>query len=126
MAAGARACTDVTGFGLAGHLAEMIRASEDVMVELHLDKLPVLPGATELFAQGFASSLQPANLRARHLIDGVDRVSGHAKFPLLFDPQTAGGLLAAVPADTSLSDHMTHIGMIKSREECVTGIRIVI
>jgi hypothetical protein len=35
-------------------------------------------------------------------------------------------LLAALPADASLSDHMTHIGTIKSREECVTGIRIVI
>ena len=116
----------MTGFGLAGHLAEMIRASDNVMVDLHLDSLPVLPGAVELFAQGFASSLQPANLRARHLIDGLDRVSGHAKIPLLFDPQTAGGLLASLPADASLSDHMTHIGTIKSREECVTGIRIVI
>ena len=126
VAAGAHACTDVTGFGLAGHLAEMIRASGHVMVDLHLDSLPVLPGAVELFAQGFASSLQPANLRARHLFEGLDRASGHAKIPLLFDPQTAGGLLASLPADASLSDHMTHIGTIKSREECVTGIRIVI
>jgi selenide,water dikinase len=126
VAAGAHACTDVTGFGLAGHLAEMIRASDNVMVDLHLDSLPVLPGAIELFAQGFASSLQPTNLRARHVIDGMDRAAGHAMIPLLFDPQTAGGLLAALPADASLSDHMTHIGTIKSREECVTGIRIVI
>lgn len=126
IAAGAHACTDVTGFGLAGHLAEMIRASDDVMVDLHLDALPVLPGAIELFARGFASSLQPANLRARHIIEGLDRASGHSKIPLLFDPQTAGGLLAALPADASLSDHMTHIGTIKSREECVTEIRIVI
>ena len=126
LAAGAHACTDVTGFGLAGHLAEMIRASDDVGVELHLDSLPVLPGAIDLFAQGFASSLQPANLRARHLIDGLDRISGHAKIPLLFDPQTAGGLLASLPAGASLSDQMTHIGTIKSREECVTEMRIVI
>ncbi|WP_425066937.1 selenide, water dikinase SelD [Reyranella sp.] len=124
--AGAHACTDVTGFGLAGHLSEMIRASDNVIVDLYLDSLPVLPGAIELFAQGFASSLQPANLRARHLIDGLDRASGHAMIPVLFDPQTAGGLLAALPADASLSDHMTHIGTIKSREECVTEIRIVI
>ena len=126
LAAGAHACTDVTGFGLAGHLSEMIRASDNVMVDLHLDSLPVLPGAIELFVQGFASSLQPANLRARHLIDGLDRASAHTRIPLLFDPQTAGGLLAALPADASLSDHMTHIGTIKSREECVTEIRIVI
>jgi hypothetical protein len=56
----------------------------------------------------------------------MDRAAGHAMIPLLFDPQTAGGSLAALPADASLSDHMTHIGTIKSREECVTGIRIVI
>lgn len=126
VAAGAHACTDVTGFGLAGHLAEMIRASDDVSVELHLDSLPVLEGAIELFAQGFASSLQPANLRARHLIEGLDRLPGHTKIPLLFDPQTAGGLLAALPSEARLSDQMTHIGTIKSREECVTGIRLVI
>jgi len=126
VAAGAHACTDVTGFGLAGHLAEMIRASGDVMVDLHLDSLPALPGAVELFEQGFASSLQPQNLRARHIIDGLHRASDHPKTPLLFDPQTAGGLLAALPADASLSDHMTHIGTVRSCEECVTEIRIVI
>jgi selenide,water dikinase len=125
VAAGAHACTDVTGFGLAGHLAEMIRASGNVAVDLHLDALPVLPGSVELFARGFASSLQPENLRARHLIDGMDRVSSHAKLPLLFDPQTAGGLLAALPSEVRLSDDMTHIGTVRSREEGVTTIQIV-
>lgn len=125
VAAGAHACTDVTGFGLAGHLAEMIRASGNVAVDLDLDALPVLPGAVELFAQGFASSLQPENLRARHLIDGMEHASSHAKLPLLFDPQTAGGLLAALPPDAPISDDMTHIGTVRSREESVTAIRIV-
>ena len=102
VAAGAHACTDVTGFGLAGHLAEMIRATgrgDEVSVDLDLDALPALDGAVDLFAQGLASSLQPENLRVRHLIDGMDRMAGHAKLPLLFDPQTAGGLLAAIPAE---------------------------
>lgn len=99
IAAGAHACTDVTGFGLAGHLAEMIRASGEVTVDLDLDALPALDGAQDLFAKGFASSLQPENLRARHLIDGMDKAAQHPSLPLLFDPQTAGGLLAAVPAD---------------------------
>jgi selenide,water dikinase len=95
---GAHACTDVTGFGLAGHLAEMIRASGDgVAVELSLAALPALAGAAELFAQGFASSLQPENLRARHLVEGMDRAADNSKLALLFDPQTAGGLLASLP-----------------------------
>ncbi len=125
VAAGAHACTDVTGFGLAGHIAEMVRASGKVTVDIELDALPVLPGAIELFAQGFASSLQPENLRARHLIDGMERSSSHAKLPLLFDPQTAGGLLAAVPFDAPLSDDMTHVGTVRAREEGVTSMRIV-
>lgn len=118
VAAGAHACTDVTGFGLAGHLAEMIRATgrgDDVSVDLHLDALPTLDGAVELFAQGLASSLQPENLRARHLIDGMDRMAGHAKLPLLFDPQTAGGLLAAVPAEMANTIEGAVIGEVRAR-----------
>ncbi|WP_020694630.1 selenide, water dikinase SelD [Reyranella massiliensis] len=118
LAAGAHACTDVTGFGLAGHLAEMIRATgrgDDVSVDLHLDALPALDGAVELFAQGLASSLQPENLRARHLIDGMDRMASHAKLPLLFDPQTAGGLLAAVPAEAAGKIEGVVIGEVRAR-----------
>ena len=114
--AGAHACTDVTGFGLAGHLAEMIRASGAVSVDLHLDALPALDGAVELFAKGFASSLHQENLRARHLIDGMDAHSTHPKLPLLFDPQTAGGLLAAVSTDCVLSVDAVEIGVVRARE----------
>jgi selenide, water dikinase len=125
---GAHACTDVTGFGLAGHLAEMIRATgrgDEVSVDLHLDALPALKGATELFAQGFASSLQPENLRARHLIDGMDKLARHPKLPLLFDPQTAGGLLAAVPADAASRIGGTVIGEVKVRGEGRSFIHLV-
>ncbi|MFO1084776.1 MAG: selenide, water dikinase SelD [Reyranellaceae bacterium] len=123
VAAGAHACTDVTGFGLAGHLAEMIRASGEVTVDLDLDALPVLEGATELFARGFASSLQPENLRARHLIDGMDKAASHPNLPLLFDPQTAGGLLAAVPADrvANIPDVVV-IGEVRARGPADTFI----
>ena len=117
VAAGAHACTDVTGFGLAGHLTEMIRASGAVSVDLDLDALPVLDGAVELFAKGFASSLQPENLRARHLIDGMDRWASHPKLPLLFDPQTAGGLLAALPADAVLDIDAVQIGTVRRRDD---------
>ena len=114
VAAGAHACTDVTGFGLAGHLAEMVRASGSVSVELDLDALPALDGAIDLFAQGYASSLQPENLRARHLIEGVPERKGHPKLSLLFDPQTAGGLLAAVPAHAADAIDGTVIGEVKA------------
>ena len=128
VAAGAHACTDVTGFGLAGHLAEMIRATgrgDDVSVDLHLDALPILDGAEELFARGLASSLQPENLRARHLIDGMDRMAGHAKLPLLFDPQTAGGLLAAVPAEASGRIEGVVIGEVRARTAGRSFIHLV-
>ena len=125
--AGAHACTDVTGFGLAGHLAEMIRATgkdDTISVDLHLDALPALAGAIELFARGFASSLQPENLRARHLIEGMERAIGHPKLPLLFDPQTAGGLLAAVPADTVLAIDAVEIGIVTQRSSDAPPIRL--
>lgn len=123
--AGAHACTDVTGFGLAGHLAEMVRASGGVAVDIDLDALPVLDGAVELFAQGFASSLQPENLRARHLIECMDRAAAHPKLPLLFDPQTAGGLLAAVPADAIGRIDGVVIGEVRARDDARPFIRIV-
>ncbi|WP_026299380.1 selenide, water dikinase SelD [Elioraea tepidiphila] len=95
---GARGMTDVTGFGLIGHLVEMTRAS-GVGAELVLDRIPVLPGARELAARGVASSLLPQNLRLREAIRDPADAEALPMFPLLFDPQTAGGLLAGVPAE---------------------------
>lgn len=95
---GSKACTDVTGFGLLGHLVEMTRPS-GVDAELHLGALPILPGAEETAAAGILSSLQPANIRLRRGIRDQERWVKHPRYPLIFDPQTAGGLLASVPAD---------------------------
>ncbi|MBD3618651.1 MAG: selenide, water dikinase SelD [Chromatiales bacterium] len=94
---GATACTDVTGFGLLGHLVEMTRAS-DVDVRLELETVPVLDGAEQTVAAGILSSLQPQNVRLRRAVRDPDALSAHPRYPLLFDPQTAGGLLAAVPS----------------------------
>ena len=94
---GARACTDVTGFGLFGHLLEMI-GDDRVTVRIDADALPVLEGAIESMRDGFASSLQPQNERAARRADVAQELASHPHYPLLFDPQTAGGLLAAVPA----------------------------
>ena len=92
---GATACTDVTGFGLYGHLLEMLQAS-GVNAELDLDQLPAMPGALTCLAQGISSSLAPANQRNTHgLITGAE--ANNPRYALLFDPQTAGGLLAGIP-----------------------------
>ena len=94
---GARAATDVTGFGLIGHLVEMVRAS-GVDVVVTLPAVPVLDGVAETMAMGVFSSLQPQNVRLRRAIRNIEAVSGHPLYPALFDPQTAGGLLASVPS----------------------------
>jgi len=95
---GATACTDLTGFGLLGHLVEMTRPS-GVDATLELSALPVLDGAEETVAAGILSSLQPANVRLRRAIRNPGAVKDHPRYPLVFDPQTAGGLLASIPAD---------------------------
>ena len=85
---GARAMTDVTGFGLAGHLLELLGV---LGAEVHEDALPLLPGAMETLRGGFRSSLDPANRRRAGEIEGLSAI--------WFDPQTSGGLLAAIPAE---------------------------
>jgi selenide, water dikinase len=94
---GATACTDLTGFGLLGHLVEMTRPS-GVDAELFLAQLPLLDGALETVAAGIVSSLQPANVRLRRALRNQADFVAHPRYPLLFDPQTAGGLLSSVPA----------------------------
>ena len=98
IAHGATACTDVTGFGLLGHLVEMTRPSA-VDAEIDLAALPLLDGAAETTAAGLMSSLQPANVRLRRALANQSEALRHPSYPLLFDPQTAGGLLASVPAE---------------------------
>ncbi len=95
---GVHAATDVTGFGLLGHLVEMTKAS-GVDAVLRLGRVPVLDGARETVAAGVFSSLQPQNVRLRRAVQNLEAMRHAPMFPLLFDPQTAGGLLASVPAD---------------------------
>jgi selenide, water dikinase len=91
----AHAMTDVTGFGLAGHLLEMLEAS-CASATLRLDDIPLMTGALELAKAGHGSSLQPANLAA---VSWRMTAPEDPRVQLLTDPQTCGGLLAAVPAD---------------------------
>lgn len=91
----AHAMTDVTGFGLAGHLANICRAS-GVGAELDARLVPLLDGALELSEAGLRSSLYPDNLSdLLPLMSEPTTARGH----LMLDPQTAGGLLAAMPPE---------------------------
>lgn len=95
---GASACTDLTGFGLLGHLVEMTRPSR-VDAEIDLDAVPLLDGAQVCVSAGIVSSLQSANVRLRRALRNQEAWVQHPRYPLLFDPQTAGGLLASVPME---------------------------
>jgi len=90
----AHAMTDVTGFGLAGHLWNICAAS-GTGAEITLDAVPLLRGAEALAARGVRSTLEPQN---RAALEPVMAPPDGARAALLFDPQTAGGLLAAVDA----------------------------
>lgn len=120
----AHAMTDVTGFGLAGHLMEMMAAS-GTAARIDLTFVPLLPGAEELSAAGHGSTLLPANrsVAARMFWTESPRAD------LLFDPQTAGGLLAAVPASHARDivaklrdggDAATIIGAVEEGEPFLT------
>jgi selenide,water dikinase len=93
---GAHASTDVTGFGLAGHLADLLRASS-CGARIELSRLPALPGAVELLGRGERSTFHPENRKGLRALEIEDEARGHAKLELLFDPQTSGGLLLALP-----------------------------
>jgi selenide, water dikinase len=96
----ATACTDVTGFGLLGHLLEMLRASQMDAV-LDPEAIPALDGALPLLRRGITSSLHADNVATLAALGVV--AQAHEIAPLLIDPQTAGGLLAGVPS-WSVSD----------------------
>ncbi len=94
---GPHAVTDVTGFALAGHAAEMAEAS-GVAIELDLGALPALPGALEAAATGLVPAGAAKN---RESLAGVLEIGDGAdpyRVDLALDPQTSGGLLAAVDA----------------------------
>ena len=95
---GVTVCTDVTGFGVLGHLVEMTKAS-GCDVDLMVDALPLLDGALETVSAGILSSLQPQNVRLRRAIKNAEDWHSHPSYALLFDPQTAGGLLASIPEE---------------------------
>lgn len=118
----ATAMTDVTGFGLAGHAARMADAS-GLSAEIDLDAVPLYRGAEALAAAGIASTIAPAN-RAAVGCPLPETPRG----ALMADPQTAGGLLAALPAEAvddilATVDGATVIGRMRPPGDCPLTIR---
>lgn len=96
--AGIHTCTDVTGFGLAGHLLEMIRESEGVGIELYSSSLPLFPRVEEFAKTGL---IPPGSKRNRKFQE--EKVSFSKDIPdwkrwIVFDAQTSGGLILSAPA----------------------------
>ena len=96
--AGARALTDVTGFGLLGHLRGMAAASS-VSAQVWTDLVPILPAAREYVRRGMAPGGTHANLRFLSSWVSYDPDINEFEQLLLCDAQTSGGLLAAMPGD---------------------------
>ncbi len=95
------ALTDVTGFGLIGHLREMLLASENVSARLHASRVPLLEGALECIREGHIPGGLNANREfAECVVEYQDGIPEEGK-TVLFDPQTAGGLLISVAAGSA-------------------------
>ena len=119
------ACTDVTGFGLAGHGYEMANGA-GVTLCFDLERLPVMDEALEMYERGMTTGMNASN---RELVAGKIRFEQELppwRREIVFDPQTSGGLLAAVPgeeADALLAalqsggvPHAAMVGEVRPRE----------
>jgi selenide,water dikinase len=92
------ALTDITGFGLIGHVREMARAS-DVSVRIHASRVPLLPGALECVRAGYIPGGLKANREFAECVVAYKESIPEEVRTLLFDPQTAGGLFIAVASE---------------------------
>lgn len=130
---GLKGATDVTGFGLGGHVLEMADAS-NVSVELWLDKVPFMDDALELASMGLipAGSFANRNFCSKQVYaaDSVDAI----KTDLVFDAQTSGGLVLAVPESKlqqavdmllEAGDLAAHIGQVSNHESGKSRLRIL-
>ena len=96
MEVGVNACTDITGFGLMGHLTSMLRAS-GLSAQVSLSQVPLLPGVNQLLAQGIAPGGTHRNQAGvASSVDWDDAINDDGRL-LLCDAQTSGGLLISVP-----------------------------
>ncbi len=125
-----QACTDVTGFGLLGHLYELCQASA-CAATINLNAIPVLAGAEALAAQDIKSSIYTQNRQALAALSWDDEIVQTPRFNLLFDPQTSGGLLAGISAtryaalDESFHQQFYTIGEVIAYNPAVSQIALV-
>ncbi len=96
---GVHACTDITGFGLAGHASEMAIGS-NVTIEIDSNALPIIPGVLAIAAQNRSGGMQT---NKEHFAPGIEILAGvpDDRRDLIFDPQTSGGLLISVAAESA-------------------------
>ncbi|RLA25832.1 MAG: selenide, water dikinase SelD [Gammaproteobacteria bacterium] len=124
-----KACTDVTGFGLLGHLQELCLASA-CAASLDFSAIPLLPGAEQLAIKGIKSSLYTQNRQVIEATGWPDTITRQAGFDLLFDPQTSGGLLAGIPAkeydrlDNDFHQQFYTIGKVTGFDETLARIQL--
>lgn len=126
---GVKGATDVTGFGLIGHGAELAEAS-GVLLEIDSDALPILPGVVELLEGGCVPGAAFRNLR--YIGERLSRHPNPVINYLAADPQTSGGLLISIApeiASNALADlhrsgfpHATIIGKVKPRSSSTLGV----
>ena len=101
---GIHACTDITGFGLLGHLSEMLQNRQKLTIQLDGTAIPAYAGALELFERGVASTLAPSNRSAWRWLEGTVQLKqppSAALLELLVDPQTCGPLLLACSSEAA-------------------------
>jgi selenide,water dikinase len=95
------ALTDITGFGLIGHLREMLLASENISATIHAQRVPLLEGALDCVLAGHIPGGLKANREFAECVVQYEDEAGEELKTMLFDPQTAGGLLISVSSESS-------------------------
>jgi selenide, water dikinase len=104
------ACTDISGFGLLGHLSEML-AGSGMKPVLKMEDLPIQEGVEALTARGVHSSLLPQNEAFLLSVPWSEAFCKHKAWPILLDPQTSGGLL--ITASEGQEDQLKQAGFLK-------------
>jgi selenide,water dikinase len=94
---GANACTDISGFGLAGHLCEMALGSK-VRINLDLALVPIYPATVKMMEKGIRTGVTLSNQKSSEGCVQLEKELPRVREMILYDPQTSGPLMIAVPS----------------------------